>query len=96
MSFVQQAPRVFSRQNIEALNPNQLGVYGIFREGQWIYVGKGDIKTRLLAHLNGDKACILNQMPTHWVDELRSEPEMSNREKQLILEHRPVCNEKVG
>ena len=87
---------MFNRQNIEALRPNQMGVYGIYRAGRWIYVGKGDVKMRLLAHLNGDKPCILNQNPTHWVDEVCSDPQMSIREKQLILECNPVCNEKVG
>jgi hypothetical protein len=54
MPFVQQTPRIFNRENVEALNPNQLGVYGLFKQGKWIHVGKGDIRQRLLAHLNGD------------------------------------------
>jgi len=95
MPFVQQSPRVFSRQNIEAINPNQFGVYGLFRQGVWIYVGKGDIRKRLLDHLNGDNPLITKAQPTHWVDEvIVGDP--SAREKQLIVELQPICNQKVG
>ncbi len=96
MAFVQQTSRSFTRQDIESLSQNQCGVYGIFRAGQWIYVGKGDIRTRMLAHLNGDKPAILNQLPTHWVAELCTDPNMSVRERALILECNPLCNERVG
>jgi hypothetical protein len=95
MPFVQQTPRVYSRENVSALNPNQNGVYGLFKQGTWVYVGKGDIRQRLLDHLNGDNPCITRQAPTHWVDEIvQGDP--SNREKQLILELTPACNQKVG
>lgn len=95
MSFIQQTPRAFSRQDIEALNLNQNGVYGLFKQGRWVYVGKGDIRTRLLAHLNGDNQYITREIPTHWVGEVIS-GDPSNREKELILELRPSCNQKVG
>lgn len=95
MAFPANNPvRQFTRANVESLNPNQFGVYGIFRQGQWIYVGKGDIRARLLAHLTGDMPCILQSGPTHWVDEVT--PYMDAREKQLILELTPSCNQKVG
>jgi len=95
MPFAQQVPRLFNHGNVEALKPNQFGVYGLFKRGVWIYVGKGDIRKRLLEHLNGDKPCILRNSPTHWVDEvIGGDP--SIREKQLILELRPLCNERVG
>jgi hypothetical protein len=96
MAFVQQAPRLFTRQNIEAINPSLSGVYGLFKEGAWVYVGKGNIRERLLAHLNGDNSFILKALPTHWVDEVCNDPVMSAREKQLILEFSPLCNQKVG
>lgn len=94
MPFVQQTPRQFTKAQVESIVPNQIGVYGIFRQGVWIYIGKGDIRQRLLAHLNGDNPYILNQSPTHWVDEVT--PNLDEREKQLILECRPICNKKVG
>ncbi len=86
--------RRFDRASIEALNPDQLGVYGIFREGQWIYVGRGDIRSRMLDHLNGDIPCIQANRATSWVAELSNTPKA--RERELILELSPVCNQRVG
>lgn len=95
MPFVKQAPRVFSRAEVEALAPNQRGVYGLFRDGLWVYVGKGDIRQRLLDHLNGDNPFITSARPTYWVGEvLQGDP--SSREKQLIAELSPACNRKLG
>jgi hypothetical protein len=71
-------------------------VYGLFRAGQWIYIGKGNIRERLLAHFNGDNPYILRAQPTHWVGEALLDPQMSLREKELILLHKPLCNQKVG
>ena len=96
MPFVQQTSKIFNKQNVESINPNQFGVYGIFGNNQWIYVGKGDIRKRLLDHLNGDIPCILKANPTYWVGELCFDPTMSDREKELILELNPLCNKKLG
>ena len=94
MAFVPQKPRLFTKQSIEVLNVGQIGVYGLFRQGLWVYVGKGDIKQRLLDHLNGDNPLISRAQPTHWVGELVvGDP--SFREKELILEFLPICNQKV-
>lgn len=95
MPFVQQVPRLFNRANIEAIKPGSMGVYGIFKQGQWIYIGKGDIRARLLAHLNGDNPLITNMQPTHYVAEVLS-VDPSVREKQLIMEMNPPCNQKIG
>lgn len=95
MPFTQQTPREFNRYNVELLNPNQYGVYGLFKQGVWVYIGKGDIRQRLLDHLNGDNPCILRAQPTHWVGEvIVGDP--SARETQLIEEFRPLCNQRVG
>jgi hypothetical protein len=59
MPFVNQTPRPFTRTDVESLKENQMGVYAIFRGDQCIYVGRGDIRQRLLTHLNGDISCIL-------------------------------------
>lgn len=96
MAFAQQDPRAFTRSDILALNAGQMGVYGIFKVGSWVYVGKGDIRERLLSHLNGDNPCILNAGPTHWVGEVCTDPEMSRREKALIAELQPPCNDRIG
>jgi hypothetical protein len=96
MPFTQQVARLFTRENIEAINPDQYGVYGLFKEGSWVYIGKGDIRNRLLGHFNGDNPYIVQAVPTHWVDEVCIDPVMSLREKQLIIECKPMCNQKVG
>jgi len=56
MPFPQQNPRIYNKANVEALNKNQMGCYGLLKNGVCIYVGKGDIRQRLLDHLNGDNA----------------------------------------
>jgi hypothetical protein len=94
MPFPKQTPRAFTRANIEALNVGQIGCYGLFKDGTWIYVGKGDIRARLLDHLNGDNADILRNGPTHWVDVVTANCDAD--EKGLIVELSPCCNKKVG
>ena len=95
MPFTTQTPRLYTKADVEKLNKNQEGVYGLFKKDIWIYVGKGDIRQRLLDHLNGDNPCITGQSPTHWVSEVTS-GDPSTREKQLILELNPSCNKKAG
>ena len=94
MPFPAQMPKPFNRRNIETRKP-QLGCYGLYvNQGNWVYVGKGDIRQRLLDHLNGDNACINQSRPTHWVDVVTADAD--NEEKRLIRELRPVCNKHVG
>ncbi len=95
MGFPSQTPRAFTRANVEAITPGQYGCYGLYMGGgAWVYVGKGDIRKRLLDHLNGDNPCITRNRPTHWVDIVTNN--MDALEKALILEFQPSCNKKVG
>jgi hypothetical protein len=94
MPFPPQTPRPFTKAGIEILNPNQNGVYGIFRQGCWIYVGRGDIRTRLLSHLAGNNPAITAQRPTHFMAMVTQNDVVE--ERQLILELKPVANQKVG
>lgn len=94
MPFVKQDPRSYTRQGVEALSQDQNGVYGLFREDVWVYVGRGDIRERLLAHLNDDNPCITREKPTHFVAGVTSQSE--SRERELILELNPICNRRVG
>ena len=84
----------YTRQEIESLNPNQSGVYGIFRDSVAVYIGSGDIRARMLAHFNGDNACINSNTPNQWTAEVISGDPIP-RERQLILEYQPVCNQRV-
>jgi len=65
MPFPQQVPQPFTRESISSLFPGQIGVYGLFNSGGWIYIGRGDMRNRLLDHLNGDNAWISLFAPTH-------------------------------
>ena len=94
MPFPEQTPKPFTRARIEALSPNHMGVYGLFKTNQWIYLGRGDIRDRLLAHFNGDNSCITSEQPTHWVDVVTSNH--AQMERELILELNPACNKRVG
>ena len=96
MGFPEQEIKPFAYARIKNIQPSDAsGVYGIYRNDTWIYVGKGEIRERLLRHLNSDNPCILRENPTHWVDVvIQGDP--SDREKELILELDPICNEKVG
>ena len=94
MPFPKQTPRAFTKTNVEAIPKNQNGCYGLFKQGVWVYVGKGDIRQRLLDHLGGDNSCITGQAPTHWVDVVTND--MDQREKELIAELNPICNKKIG
>lgn len=94
MPFVQQTPRPFTRAEITGLPADQQGVYGLFRPQRWIYVGRGNIRERLLAHLNGDNPCITREKPSHFVREVTSRSQ--SRERALILELDPICNRRVG
>jgi hypothetical protein len=96
MPFPQQQARVFTKESILGLNPGQMGCYGLFISGAsgWVYVGKGDIRDRLLVHFNGDNECITAARPTHYVTVVTAD--MDTLEKQLILELSPSCNIRVG
>ena len=94
MGFPEQTTRAFTQANVKLIPEGQMGCYGLFKKDQWIYVGKGDIRARLLAHLNNDNPCITKASPTNWVDEVT--PNYNDREKALILELNPACNKKVG
>ena len=94
MPFVQQEPKAYTRSAIEGLKPNQIGVYGIYRQNHWIYIGSGDIRARMLDHFNGDNPCIAREQPTNWVAEVTSN--YIQREKTLIVEFPTACNQRVG
>ncbi|HET6947709.1 MAG TPA: hypothetical protein VFJ45_07845 [bacterium] len=90
MPFPPQTAHSFTLAGIEKLKPGQVGCYGIFRPGTWIYVGYGDVRACLLAHLHGHKLCILKHHPTRFVVAGAIDPAAHAR--ALIAELRPVCN----
>lgn len=88
------AMKPYTRERIEALNPNQDGVYGIFLSTDAVYIGSGDIRDRLLTHYNGDNPCITRNKPNQWTAEVM-EGDPTAREGQLIREYDPICNKVV-
>ncbi len=93
MPFLTQEKRAFTRENVEALLPGQMGVYGLFRSDDApVCIGKGDIRERLLAHLNGDSECIRQHSPAYWLDEIiENEWDATSRMRQLIVDYEPLC-----
>jgi len=85
MGFAQQYPRPFTQAGIGELNYGQTGVYGISAGSTWIYVGKGNIRERPLAHLMGDNACIRGQN----VCEVTVNADA--RARELVVELSPIC-----
>lgn len=83
--------RPYTRQDVESINPNQNGVYGIFRNETAVYIGSGDIRERMLAHINGDIPCINKNTPNQWTGTLVS-GDPTNLEGELIREYQPICN----
>lgn len=86
--------RPYTREDVLRLNPNQNGVYGIFRDSEAVYIGSGDIRERLLAHLDGDNPCITENNPNLWTAVVFS-GDPTKREGELILEYQPVCNKVI-
>jgi len=86
--------RQYTKEGILNLDPNQNGIYGIFRENIAIYVGSGDIRSRLLDHWNGDNPCITQHEPNLWAAEV-TKGELTPREGELIREYEPICNKVI-
>jgi hypothetical protein len=77
----------FDRVSILRSVPPESGVYAIYREGRYIYVGDGaDIQAMLLAHLDGDNDCITRGHPTGFAFELLPEPQRVSRRNTLIVQ----------
>ena len=82
----------YTISHLHLLDPGQNGVYGIFSDNEPVYVGSGDIRERMIAHLNGDNDCITSNTPNQWLGELvPGDPKA--REGELIQELRPRCNQ---
>jgi hypothetical protein len=81
--------RLFKRHEVESLNPNHNGVYGLLRSDAWVYIGRGNIREGLLTHFTADEAVALER-PTHWTAEVTPNP--AARADELIEELYPICN----
>lgn len=87
----------FAKEAILSLDPNQYGVYVIYNHlNECVYVGMGDIRTRLLCHIDGENPCILRRQSSRWYGEVLTQAEMVEREKFLIKTLAPTCNQRIG
>lgn len=94
MNLNQASQRPFTKDNILNLKPNQNGVYGIHNGVKWLYVGKGDIRTRMLEHFNGDIPSLWRNQPSQWCAIVT--PNADALEKAEIIRCQPLCNQRVG
>ncbi len=87
----------FNSTGILANAPAMSGVYAIYKPSAWIYIGESrDVQARLLEHLNGDNACILQQGPTGFQCEAVAANQRVARQDALILALAPTCNRRLG
>ena len=93
MSFDNDKAWSFNREAIESFNIGQTGVYAIYNARKWIYIGRGDIRQRLLDHLDGDIPSINTNSPTHFRAEVTDNS--IKREQQLLREYMPACNQRL-
>lgn len=100
MTFPDQNKMPFTRDGIAALNPNQRGCYGIFNAYGCVYIGQGDLRDRLMAHLSGTggNPSILTRMPTYYLTAvpLTLLSDLGDMERRLIAAYRPECNRTAG
>jgi excinuclease UvrABC nuclease subunit len=87
---------VYSAQIVGAVAPADAGVYALFNDGKWIYIGESlNIRDRLLQHLRDSHSeCIKNAAPQYFAWELTANRVL--RQDQLILEMHPTCNQRLG
>ena len=80
---------------IEFKAPNAEGVYSIQdQEGKVIFIGKGNIRERLLTHWNRENskdAAVWNYNPCSFRFELTDHP--ADREAELVRELKPICRQ---
>ncbi len=57
--FPPQVPMPFSREVVDDIDDGQVGCYGLFAgpgARECVYIGKGELRARMLGHLDGDNA----------------------------------------
>ena len=91
MPFLEQPVRIFDTDEILNFPSGQIGVYGLFRQDECIYVGAGDIRDRILKNLDGDNTLINYYGPTQWMFETVV-GDTTELKRKLIEEYHPLAN----
>lgn len=97
MPFPVQEPIPFTDEGVRSLVRDKIGCYGIIRHDAlgrvvWVKIGRGDNRERLLRHLSDP--VIMAEAPTKFVTIVTDRDE--EEEKALIVEYRPILNQRVG
>lgn len=80
---------------VRLMAPSRCGVYGLARGPQWVYIGKADdIQGRLLEHLSDKSHAMHASGPLKFSYEECDSPD--ERERFLIVQCRPTCNQRIG
>lgn len=89
---------LFNRTSILANAPEASGVYALFNEGVWVYIGEAqNIKERLLQHLtNSHNTDVTRANPQWFAYELVAAAYRVARQDVLIAGLRPTCNKRLG
>ena len=88
----------FNRQSVTASAPEASGVYALFNNGIWVYIGEAqNIKDRLLQHLTKSHSLLIERANPQWFAwELVFGVYRIARQNQLILELKPSSNQRLG
>lgn len=96
MPFANNTGYDFTEIGIATYAPRESGVYGIYKSGEWIYIGEAkDMEARLYEHLRKESeqsARIWKRNPTGYVFERCDATKRKDREAALILELSPTAN----
>jgi excinuclease UvrABC nuclease subunit len=93
MPWVNAVPYVFGFFSVMENAPAQSGIYTIYNEESYIYIGEADdIRAKLINHLSGDYPCIMSRHPRSFSYELCSSGQRFRRQAELIRELTPQCN----
>jgi len=89
-------PYAFSITSVRANAPATSGVYGLTNASEWIYIGQTDnIQKRLLEHIVESDSQLKARNPTGFTYQVCAESVRADRQDQLILQYKPVCNRKA-
>lgn len=88
----------FDTSSVIANAPDASGVYALFNQGVWVYIGESqNIRERLLQHIaNEQNACVRRSNPQWFAYEPVLPVYRVVRQDQLILELHPTCNQRLG
>jgi len=85
-----------TEQNVVSRVPPTSGVYGIYRDNNWVYFGESDnLSRRLHEHLSDASHAMHRYAPLHFSFEVLPLGRVA-RQDQLICEFNPACNQKLG